>query len=103
MADTYLDPVLGVLTRTKFEGTDFDTMWARWTAMFSDTDKQRFRKMWDSLDINCTICGEPWEDHYHPDFLCYKRGPFGTFGLKEGGHLSHIFGVHAERKEVPSE
>lgn len=45
----------------------------------------------------CSICGRGWEDHYQPELLKYKSGPYGTFGLKEGDHAPHIAGVHAPR------
>ena len=48
---------------------------------------------------NCSKCGKPWEEHYKPDFLKYKNGPYGTFGLKPGEHTPHIEGVHAPQSE----
>lgn len=47
----------------------------------------------------CSICERPWEEHYEPDMLKYKGGPFGVFGLKDGDHTPHISGIHLERTE----
>lgn len=43
----------------------------------------------------CSICHEPWEDHYR-DGAKWKMGPYGTFDLI-ADHTPHIPGVHAER------
>lgn len=45
---------------------------------------------------NCSICGEPWQDHYKHNAK-WKNGPYGTFDLKSD-HVPHIKGIHAERK-----
>ena len=49
-----------------------------------------------SSRVTCSRCGESWQSHYHPDFLKYKNGPFGTFGLV-ADHLPHVPGIHAPR------
>lgn len=46
---------------------------------------------------SCSVCGQKWEDHYHPDLLKFKMGPYGIFGLI-ANHTPHLPGVHAERE-----
>lgn len=58
---------------------------------------QALVEMEDALSA-CSICGKPWHEHYKPDFLKFKMGPYGTFGL-EADHTPHIPGLHASRRD----
>jgi hypothetical protein len=59
--------------------------------MSGDTDT--IREAVSTVTGVCSICGKPWEEHYRPELLRFKMGPYGSFGLS-ADHTPHIPGIH---------